>query len=124
MANIIDTTKVIDPGHLQPFTAPSLQFLQDSVLTNVLEAVKAYVGPSYSINTPYCLSGLNYTGTTALPTAVNPGAILYQGEIYGVNSGFGPAATGAVFTLVITQGSPDPLTFSDNVTENVHNIRK
>lgn len=122
--NNIDTTQIVDPNVLQPFTGPSLEFLQDATAEMLKVLGSTFVGEGYLANVPYALIGVTYTGTAALPTAVSPGYILYNNEIFGVNSGFGPATLGAQFDIVVTQGAPDPLTFSDLSSKNVHNIRK
>jgi hypothetical protein len=122
--NKIDTTQIVDPNVLQPFPGPSLEFLQDATAEMLKVLGSAFVGESFLANVPYALIGVTYTGTAALPASVLPGYILFNNEIFGVNSGFGPAALGAQFNLVTTQGTPDPLTFSDLSAKNVHNIRK
>lgn len=127
--NNLRTDVVADPNKLQPFTAISAAFLQDATITMLVAAARSIVGDSYSSGTPYAIAGLNYTGTAALPSSVGAGFILFNNEIMQVLGGFGPAATGAAFGLVTSNGfsyngiNADPVEFTDATLNNVHDVR-
>jgi len=129
--NQIITSNVNDSiNQEQPLLATSLAFLQSGIIEGLGNSVQAQIGSSYSTSTIYVLWGLIRTGAadgaSSGTVTITAGAIYYNGEIYTVPAFTGTMATGkAVYSaLTITNGSPDPTTFSNGNTFNVHNIRQ
>lgn len=120
--NKIITTDVVDPLVQQPFTADSLDFLQDANK----EMIKAYalsvIGKIYDPTKYYVISGLDFYGTNQY----KEGYIFYDGELYYCP---GKSSTTAfvntpVLNLVETNAPFDPVIFSDNTSHSVHKIRR
>lgn len=120
--NKIITTSVLDPSTQQPFTARSLDFLQDATKETVAGLVNAMIGDTLFANTntiPVVLAGLtesapDYTG----------GYIFYQGEVFLCDGWTGAVSDTLICNIVVTNGTPDPVLFTDGVSRNVHNVRK
>lgn len=121
----IKTTDIVDPNIIQPFTANSLDFVQDNiklVIQQVLGAVKDGDPVSRMI-----LWGCVETDIGAGNFSCTAGAIIDDfGEIYTV-----PAVASTPTTALnssfdrVTANDPtaDPLTFTDGTPRNVHNVR-
>lgn len=122
--NIIDTSQISDPTTEQPFTGPSLAFLQAATADAILGLAQGMVGISYSASTPYAIQGMLFTGSQSAPTSIFGGYILYNGELFKCAGHGGSFTIGNQFSVIVTQGTPDPLTFSDGSTKSVHNIRQ
>lgn len=121
----IITSNVLDPSVLQPFTAQSLRFLQESKEDDVAALIKALVISnlgSYSLTTPYVISGCVYDNTSLY--GVTAGEIFYGGKYYQTTALANNTSTN-IPRFVLT-GTPDvnadPLTFSDSSVFNVHTI--
>jgi hypothetical protein len=122
MSNLINTSFISDPLIGQPFTGLSLAFLQNSTKEQVVATVAAMIGDNYNATMPYVVYGLRPYGTHQY----HPGYMLYQGEVY-----FSPGKTTTtafthvpVMTITVANDpTADPLTFTDNIARNVHNIR-
>lgn len=122
----IITTDVVDPTIEQPFTANSLDFIQD----NTKEVIDQIVGTltQGSLVGQYtilwgCVETDDGAGTHFSCTA---GAIKDdEGEIYTVAAVAGaPITTTSCFDrLTSNDPTADPLTFTDGISRNVHNIR-
>ena len=121
----IKISDVLDPSIAQPFTSESLSFLQDNtkeMLYQIMGALNNGTAGTYQILWG-CVETDDGAGTHFSCTA---GAIMDdEGEIYAV-----PAANAVEITVAsqfdrITSNDPtaDPVTFTDNVSRNVHNIR-
>lgn len=119
----IDTTQIVDPTSLQPFTGYSLEFLQDAQAEARAGVIKALIisnRGSYSLTTPYVISGCVPSGTYD----VTAGEIFYGGEFFEAT-----ALTGSLnpiqYVLTKTQDvTADPIEFTDSVMKNVHDIYK
>ena len=120
--NKIITTDVVDPLVQQPFTADSLDFLQDANK----EMIKAYalsvIGKIYDPTKYYIISGLDSYGTHQY----KEGYVFHDGELYYCP---GKSSTTAfsgvpVLSLTETNASFDPVIFSDNTPHSVHKIRR
>lgn len=117
----IDISQIVSPTSKQPFTANSLKFKQDYDSENYSALVKALITQnigSYSLTTPYVISGCVLSGTYN----ITAGEIFYGGNFYNVT-----AKTSSVnpIRLILTKtydATADPLTFTDGVTKNVHEI--
>jgi hypothetical protein len=120
----IITSNVVDPSILQPFTAQSLRFLQESKEDDVAAIIKALVISnlgSYSLGTPYVISGCVVSDSGKDVTA---GEIFYGGKYYQTTAVNGTTNV-ARFILTASQDAPaDPLTFSNSSVFNVHTIYK
>lgn len=122
----LDVTPITDSSEF-PVTRGTLQFLQDAFGELFPVLLQAMIGSSYNSGVVYSLFGVRNLGT-APAYNVTGGAVLYNGEIFLVD----PAsftATGSnvgVLQIVTTQytTNADPVTFTDSVIRNVHNIRK
>lgn len=121
--NKILTTSVSDPTIGQPLTAKSLEFLQNANKEISLGFAQAMVGESYDVTKAYVLKGLDAYGTNQY----REGWLLWNGEVY---YSAGKASTTAfsnvaVMTITVTNdATADPLTFTDLVVRNVHNVRR
>ena len=121
----IITSNVLDPSVLQPFTAQSLRFLQDSKEDDVAALVKALVISnlgSYSLTTPYVISGCVYDSTSLY--GVTAGEIFYGGKYYQTTAIANNTSTNIPrFVLTPSQdATADPLYFSNGTPFNVHTI--
>lgn len=123
----IITSNVLDPSVLQPFTAQSLRFLQESKEDDVAALIKALVLSnlgSYSLTTPYVISGCVYDSTSLY--GVTAGEIFYGGKYYQTTAIANNTSTNIPrFVLTASQdATADPLTFSNSSVFNVHTIYK
>jgi len=119
--NKIDTGFVVDPSILQPFTSRSLKFLQDADKDMITGVCMYIVGDSYDTAKGYVLSGLTNAGNIYFT-----GYIFYNGELYYCSGAdiTGYANPARLLVDVTNDGVADPLTFSDGIARNVHNVRK
>jgi len=125
MANNIDTSAIVDPTKQQPFLGGSLAFLQagnTEIVKGIAIALMGSANYALSSTKVIILSGCNWNAGT---TIIFEGLVFYNQEIYyfpGANiSGY---ANVPVFQTDFTNPSPDPITFSDGSTGNVHNQRR
>lgn len=117
----IDISQIVSPSSKQPFTANSLKFKQDYDAENYAALVKSLIISnigSYSLTTPYVISGCVLSGTYN----ITAGEIFYGGNFYNVT-----ALSSSVnpIRLILTKtydATADPLTFTDGVAKNVHEI--
>jgi len=118
------TSNVLDPSQLQPFTAQSLRFLQESKEDDVAAIIKSIVTSnlgSYSLTVPYVISGCVVSDSGKDVTA---GEVFYGGKYYETTAVNGTTNI-ARFILTASQDSTaDPLTFSNSSVFNVHTIYK
>jgi hypothetical protein len=118
----IDISQIVSPTSKQPFTANSLKFKQDYDVENYSALVKALITQStgsYSLTTPYVISGCVLSDSNKDVTA---GEIFYGGNFYNVTSLNG---TTNIVQFILTKtydATADPLTFTDGVAKNVHEI--
>ncbi len=121
--NRIKTTDVVDPSIQQPLTTKSLDFLQDANKETTLALATAFIGDNYDSTLPYILTGLDIYGTHQY----HEGYVLYGGEVYysAGKSGTTAFSNMPVMTITTTNDSiADPVTFTDGVARNVHNVRR
>ena len=120
----IDTTQIVDPTSLQPFTGRSLEFLQDSLDIDKAGIIKAFITQtvgSYSLTVPYVISGCVVSDSGKDVTA---GEIFYGGKFYETTAVNGTTNV-ARFILTKTQDTTaDPVDFSNGASKNVHDIYK
>ncbi len=120
--NKIITTDILDPNIQQPFTGKSLDFLQNSTKEQSAAFARGMIGDTYDSAVAYILHGVNTYGTNQY----KEGYIFWAGEVFYCP---GKASITAfvnvpVLTLTVANGATaDPVTFSDLVSRNVHNVR-
>ena len=111
--NRINTSNVVEPTLLQPFTANSLDFLQDAnkeMIAALCKHIIATNNLAYSSSTPYRL--YNVTGTDY---------VFFNDELYTMTN---PGGSTNIATLSTTYPAFDPTLFSDGATSfNVHGQR-
>lgn len=120
----IITSNVLDPSVLQPFTAQSLRFLQESKEDDVAALIKALVISnlgSYSLTTPYVISGCVVSDSGK---DVTDGEIFYGGKYYQTTAVNGTTNIARFILTASQDATADPLTFSNSSVFNVHTIYK
>jgi len=123
----LDVSSVTDSARF-PIKSGTLAFLQQAYGEALEGIIISLIGPTYSTATMYVLSGCVNTGSGSNYT-ISGGYVFFNGEIYSVPSaGFSTTGTDVpVFVLLSTfvmAINADPVTFTDNSTKNVHNIRQ
>ena len=126
MANKIDTSQIVDPNTLQPFTGRSLQFLQDATQEQINHLANAmFTNGDDSGGGAKALWGVEEFDLGGNSFNFTAGAVWYQGEINTMDSVVITINDTAVVNIVTTNDpTADPLTFTDAVQRDVHNIRK
>lgn len=124
--NRIITTDVLDPSIQQPFTANSLDFLQTAV-SDILISIPALTNKSaLESGNGIILYGCQKRDLGAGNYTFYFGYVYWNGEIFTFDGVSNIAiATNAQFKIVTTNsGTADPVTFTDGISRNVHNVRK
>jgi hypothetical protein len=120
----ISVNQIISVTRKQPFTGNSLKFLQDALDEDKAGIIKAFITQSigsYSLTTPYVISGCVVSDAGKDVTA---GEIFYGGKYYETTAVNGTTNV-ARFILTKTQDSvADPLEFTNGDILNVHDIYK
>lgn len=118
--NKIKTSDVVDPSIKQPFTARSLTFLQDSIITQDFFLAATIINDTFNQSPALAIKGCKKNSSTNW----DAGYIMYLNEIYLFNGFNGPITDTAVVTLATTNdATADPVVFTDGISRNVHNIR-
>lgn len=122
----LNITPITDTARM-PIKKGTLQFLQDAHIENVSDIISALRGTNvYSLN-PVVLWGCVNSGS-GLTYNISEGAVIFLGTIYKVDATAFTASIGqvAIFNVVTTQYTTDadPVTFTDSVARNVHDIKK
>ena len=123
--------KILDVSNISttvamPIKSGTLQFLQDSY-KETIEALAKTIIPNSVNGTMYILSGCVNTGVLPIHD-ISAGYLLYNGEVFQFDgasftlSGIEKAYARIETTQYTTNA--DPVTFSDAIPRNVHNIRK
>lgn len=124
--NRIITTDVLDPSIQQPFTANSLDFLQNAAVEALVSFPAFTSRAAFNSGNPVVLYGCQRQSLGGSDYKYYSGYVYYSGEIYsfaGINSI--TIATNAEFKITVTNdGTADPVTFTDGISRNVHNVRK
>lgn len=123
---ILDTSN-ISPSAQMPIKKGTLQFLQDAYKECIESILKGTIGASYSTSTYYILYGCVNTGVGS-NYIISAGAIFFNGEVYLVDGVTFTTGVGQVPVMNITTTqyttNADPVTFTNSIQYNVHNIRK
>lgn len=117
----------ISTGVAFPFKKGTGVFLQDAYKELFAELLIARLGSTYSTSTPYVIYGC-FVDSSGGNTSITKGAVFFNGEVL-----LSPAQTIAdpvgpdilISNILTTQYTTDadPVTFSDTVPRDVHNIR-
>jgi hypothetical protein len=125
MAYLLDTTPITDSARL-PIKKGTLAFLQTSHKNDIFNLIRGLIGSTYNGLNVYVLYGCVNSGSGSVYN-ISDGAVFYFGEVFQVQSTTFTAASGqtAVCSILTTQDTTnaDPVTFTDAVARNVHNIR-
>lgn len=126
MANNIDTTQIVDPTKQQPFLGGSLAFLQSGnkeLIRGICRSMMGEANYALSSTKVIILSGCNFNAGL---TTIFEGLMFYGDEAFYFPgaSGLGTYVNIPVIKTDITNVSPDPITFSDGSTGNVHEQRR
>lgn len=123
---ILDVTPISASAQM-PIKKGTLQFLQDAYKEVINAILRGTIGGSYSASTYYILHGCVNSGAGS-NYVISAGAIFLNGEIYLVDAVTFTTTGGQVpvMNIVTTQytTNADPVTFTDGVAYNVHDIRK
>lgn len=126
MSKVLDVSPISDVAQM-PVKKGTLQFLQDAHKETASNILLALVGSAFDGTKMYVLWGCVNTGVYPAYN-ISAGAVWYLGEVYPFD-GASFSVTGAdvaVVKLDVTQytTNADPVTFTDAVARDVHDIRK
>lgn len=120
--NKILTNSIVDPSIQQPFTGPSLEFLQLAT-NNMIDGLnEALIGAEYDISIPYIQSGIRSYGTNQY----TQGYFYFNSEMFYCpgKTTTTPFTNIPVCTIMdIADTTADPLTFTDGNQRSVHRNR-
>lgn len=123
---ILDVTPITSSAQM-PIKKGTLQFLQDAYKEVINAILRGTIGGSYSASTYYILHGCVNSGVGS-NYVISAGAIFFNGEIYLVDAVTFTTTGGQVpvMNIVTTQytTNADPVTFTNGVAYDVHDIRK
>lgn len=122
----LDTSQISVAARFFPKSG-TLDHLQLAYQECVNAIIQAMIGSGYDPTKVYILFGCVNSGN-AQAMVISAGAVFYNGEVYLVDAvnlypGAGLVAI-ANYQLTYNQVNADPVTFTDNVQRNVHQIRK
>ena len=108
-----------------PVKGGSLDHLQLAYQEAITALANAAIGRSGDVTNGYILYGLVNSGSTGSMN-VSAGAIYYAGEIFLVDAFTLTVSNTAVSSIATTYygTNADPVTFTDGISRNVHQIRK
>lgn len=119
-------TSFIGPNVAQPIKQGTLDHLQLAYQEAINALGRMGIGQDYDPTKVYVLYGCENTNT-APNYDINAGAIFYGGEIYlldAVSFVAADTAVGTITTSYFASAIADPVTFTDGVAHNVHEIKK
>jgi len=123
----------ISPSAGMPVKSGTLAFLQQAYTEAISATIINLIGSNYNQTTLYRLTGCQFTalhqGDSTGPWSISAGYVFYNGEVFQVDAAsfsYGGSVTGIDTAIVISQYTvnADPVTFTDSIQRNVHNIRK
>ncbi len=126
--NNIKTSDIVDPSIQQPFTGPSLAFLQAAYTESIYGLAVGIVGDNMEAQQQggagVVVSGCVRQGF--MGDVISGGYVLYNNELFYMNLqvGMNSYTDVPVVILSASQGANDPVTFSDGIARNVHNVRQ
>lgn len=109
-------------------TLDHLQSAYTEICASVAKAIIEAFGTQYSSGNYYILYGCENSGTGS-NYIISEGAIFYNGYVYLVDAATftvagGETAVGSIDSSFYTADEADPVTFTDGVQRNVHQISK
>lgn len=123
---ILDVTNITSAAQM-PIKKGTLQFIQDAYKECINAILRGTIGGAYSASTYYILHGCANSGVGS-NYVISAGAIFYNGEIYLVDATTFTTTGGQVpvMNVATTQytTNADPVTFTNGVAYDVHDIRK
>lgn len=123
---ILNTAPITNSSQF-PVKKGTLAFLQLAYQEAIAAQMVSLIGPTYNPATVYVMFGVVNSGT-APSYSITAGAAFYNGEVFYIDAAAFTASGSnvAVFSIAQTQYTTDadPVTFSDAVVRNVHDIRK
>jgi hypothetical protein len=112
-----------------PIKSGSLDHIQDAYIENFNSIIKNLIGRQYDATKCYILDGLINTTAGTLTYTLTAGSVFYQNEVFQVDAVTLTVAAGqnpnlSINTTFFSGTNADPVTFTDSVPRNVHEIRK
>ena len=122
MDRLISAASASDPNIQQPLPIGSLLFIEDAQKEAISNYIRGVMGSFYDATKVYVLFGCvkSVGGGNDSFTA---GAVFYAGEVYTVPVASFVTGTDYAYILV-SNGSPDPITMKDGSSSSVHNVRQ
>lgn len=111
-----------------PVKSGTLEHIQSAYQEALAQSIIAQIGSGYDSSKCYILNGLINSGTAPVYN-ITAGAVFFGGEVYLVDTVSGSLTgsnivTGVIDTSFFAAANADPVTFTDGVIRNVHQIRK
>ena len=124
--NNIFTNSIVDPNIGQPFTGPSLKFLQNATSEMLEGLVAGLSSVAYTNGSPIALYGMQKILISGTTYQFGNGYVFLNNEIciYSGTSAINISQTPILKVTSVADPIADPLLFSDNVFRNVHMIRR
>lgn len=123
----LDPSAITDTNAL-PVKAGTLTHLQASYAEAIAEAVKGYIGSAYDPTKVYVLQGCVNSGSGS-NYIISAGSVFFNGEVYLVDAATftitgSNVAVGSIVLSFFAEADADPVTFTDGVARNIHQIKK
>lgn len=123
----LKTTDITDTNAL-PVKSGTLDHLQLAYAEAIAEAVKGFIGSAYDSTKVYLLHGCVNSGSGS-SYVISAGSVFFNGEVYLVDAASftiagSNVAVGSIFTGIFADATADPVTFTDGVARNIHQIKK
>jgi len=111
-----------------PVKSGTLDHIQSAYQEALAQTTISLIGSAYDATKCYILYGLVNSGAGPVYN-ITSGAVFYGGEVFMVDAYSGTTSgsnvvTGVVSTTFFAASNADPVTFTDGVIRNVHQIRK
>lgn len=119
-------TSFIGPNVAQPIKQGTLDHLQLAYQEAITALGRSQIGNDYDPTKVYILYGCANSDTPPNYN-ISAGAVFYNGEVYlvdAVNFVAADTAVGTITTSYYADPIADPVTFTDGVSHNVHEIKK
>jgi len=119
-------TNFVVPGIAQPIKSGTLDHLQLAYQEALTALGRSQIGKDYDPTKVYVLYGC-VNSDTAPNYDISAGAVFFNGEVYLVDATVFVAADTAVGTVTVSyfaSAIADPVTFTDGIAHNVHEIKK
>lgn len=121
----IETTNITGSQDA-PFVKDTFDHYNESIADTTSNIVKGGV-KSYTANDIIILWGCVVSATIPGTSSITAGAVYYNGEIYEVDANASLVTSGLqtlVWGIVTTYRGSDPLTWSDGIDRNLHQVNK